>query len=263
MQLLLVNPIKDRKRGGKKRATIKKVATGAVGGTRSTSKRGRRSMAKKKRSAAQKAATKRMIAARKRTHLVPAATAVKKRKKRRSLSHAKRNPIVRTSRGNTFSRKGATLNIVNDYVVPVGAASGAALAVDVAVGMLPVSQDIKVGPYSPIVKALLGLGIGMAVSLVSKPIGRAIGMGALIIGAHNAAKMALNTAKPGMLLGEWGDDVPPGTSVDGYATDLGLGESTDNMGGGDDIYNMDGVSTDNMGGYSENLFSETTEQDDY
>lgn len=188
----------------------------------------------KHRSAAQKAATKRMLAARWGKKVAQHRAAPKRAAKRRRASKAvvHRNPIAMSTRGATYVKRSKSRsirravssamgsNIMRDYVVPVSSAAAGALAVDVGVGLLPVDASLKVGPMSPLVKAVIGLGLGLAVGMVNKKIGQAIAVGTLTIAAHNAAKMGLQSIKPGMVLGEWEDgEGPLQTRINGYVGD--------------------------------------------
>lgn len=215
-QVLLVNP-SPRKGSTRAKAQPKRKPT----------------MAKKARSAAQKAATRKLIAfnraksrksrparsAPKRSaHRAARAAPAPKKKKSRGTT-ARRGPggwpitsttaasragrALRHRRPNPISGVGA---FVKTTLMPSVVGGAGALALDVAVAMLPLPPTMKTGPMAPLVKAAGAVGIGMlAGQFLGRRTGEQVAAGALTVTVYNVARQMLAKASGGRIpgLGEY------------------------------------------------------------
>lgn len=119
-----------------------------------------------------------------------------------------------------------------------------ALALDVAVGMLPLPPALKSGPMAPLVKAAGAVGLGM---IASKALGRRTGeqvaAGALTVTVYNVARMMLVKASGGRIPGLSGYvDEYVSEYVDYAPPQLGY-ESSGGQVGYDDTVEMAGFET--------------------
>lgn len=91
----------------------------------------------------------------------------------------RRNPIQKTDIFGQF-KDGA-----------IGAAG--ALAVDIAMAKLPIPDNLKSGQMAPVVKGLVGIGIGMAVAKFgkNKSLGKQLAGGAVTVSLYNAGRQML------------------------------------------------------------------------
>lgn len=196
---------------------------------------------KKARTAKQKAATRKMIAAnraRARGTSRPAAKTTKSRASRRSTARSsapKRRASRRRSGGwkitstRAASRAGRVLryrrpnpiSFLTNTLMPSVVGGAGALALDVAIGALPLPPTLKTGPMAPLVKVAGAVGLGMLASkMVNRRIGEQIAAGALTVQVYNFAKAQLIKLGAGKIpglsmypdgyMGEYvsGDEVP-------------------------------------------------------
>lgn len=214
-QVLLVNP------------SPRKGASARKGATRAKPRITKRKpvMAKAKRSKAQQAATRKMIAAnraRSRAAKAPRRPAAKKR-----ASPARAAPARRTTKRRTTARRGSggwpitsaaaasragralrhrrpnpIGGFVKDTLMPSIVGGAGALALDVAVGVLPLPPAMKTGPMAPLVKAAGAVGIGMlAGQLLGRRTGEQVAAGALTVTVYNVARQMLNKVSGGRIPG--------------------------------------------------------------
>lgn len=200
-------------------------------------------MAKKaKRSPKQIAATRRLVAlnrARAKGASAPkprARPAAKKRAAPRAAAPArpKRRTTARRGPGGwpitsaqAASRAGRALRhrrpnplglggFVKSTLMPSVVGGAGALALDVAVGLLPLPPALKTGPMAPLVKAAGAVGIGMlAGQLMGRRVGEQVAAGGLTVMAYNLGRQMLVKASGGKIPGlseyvsEYVDYAPP------------------------------------------------------
>lgn len=130
----------------------------------------------------------------------PAVFANPTRRKRRRISmrgirrRARRNPIIPTG-------------FVNGQLIPAAQGAAGALALDLALGYLPIPENFKTGALRHVTKGLLAVGIGMGVEkLTSRAAGRAATLGALTVVLHDAAREGVAAFVPSVKLGEYLSD---------------------------------------------------------
>lgn len=126
----------------------------------------------------------------------------KKRRKTRKTRKAKsrrtgiakyaHNPIrkkLRRYRRNPIGRK--TGMVATFTGGAIGAAG--ALAVDVAMQKLPIPDNLKTGQLAPIVKGMVGIGLGMVVSKVLKKneLGKQLANGAVTVALYSAGRQMI------------------------------------------------------------------------
>lgn len=229
-------------------------------------------MAKAKRSAAQKRATAKMIAAnrarargaKRAAPRKPAARPAAKRSSapRRAAPAKRRRTSARRGPGGwpitsatAASRAGRALRhrrpnpvsgigtFVKGTLMPSVVGGAGALALDVAMGMLPLPPALKSGPMAPLVKAAGAVGLGMiAGKALGRRTGEQVAAGALTVTVYNVARMMLVKASGGRI---------PGLSgyVDEYVSEyvdpsaqLGYESSGGQVGDGD-VVEMAGFET--------------------
>lgn len=197
---------------------------------------------KKARTAAQKRATKKMIAANRARARGAAAPARKRRSTRRAAPAAaparKRRVSRRRSGGwritpaKTASRAGRQLryrrpnpiNFLTTTLMPSVVGGAGALALDVAIGALPLPPALKNGPMAPLVKVAGAVGLGMLASkMVNRRVGEQIAAGALTVQVYNFAKAMLIKVGQGKI---------PGLSMypDGYMGEYVSGDEMPALG---------------------------------
>lgn len=95
------------------------------------------------------------------------------------IKRYRRNPIPKT-------------NVLGQFKDGAIGAAGA-LAVDVAMAKLPIPAEYKTGNLAPVVKGLVGIGIGMAVSKFgkNKRLGEQLAGGAVTVSLYNAGRQML------------------------------------------------------------------------
>lgn len=228
-------------------------------------------MAKAKRSAAQKRATAKMIAAnrarargaKRAAPRKPAARPAVKRRAPRAAAPAapkRRRTTARRGRGGwpitsatAASRAGRALRhrrpnpiggFVKDTLMPSVVGGAGALALDVAVGLLPLPPALKTGPMAPLVKAAGAVGIGMlAGQFLGRRTGEQVAAGALTVTVYNVARMMLVKASNGRIPGLSGYvDEYISEYVDYGPPQLGY-ESSGGQVGDDDTVEMAGFET--------------------
>lgn len=225
-------------------------------------------MAKAKRSAAQKRATAKMIAAnrarargtKRAAPRKPAARPAAKRSAPRAAPRPKKRTSARRGRGGwpitsaaAASRAGRALRhrrpnpiggFVKDTLMPSVVGGAGALALDVAVGMLPLPPALKSGPMAPLVKAAGAVGIGMlAGQFLGRRRGEQVAAGALTVTVYNVARMMLVKASNGRIPGLSGYvDEYVSEYVDSGPPQLGYESSGGQVGDGD-VVEMAGFET--------------------
>lgn len=225
-------------------------------------------MAKAKRSAAQKRATAKMIAAnrarargtKRAAPRKPAARPAAKRSAPRAAPRPKKRTSARRGRGGwpitsaaAASRAGRALRhrrpnpiggFVKDTLMPSVVGGAGALALDVAVGMLPLPPALKSGPMAPLVKAAGAVGIGMlAGQFLGRRTGEQVAAGALTVTVYNVARMMLVKASNGRIPGLSGYvDEYVSEYVDSGPPQLGYESSGGQVGDGD-VVEMAGFET--------------------
>lgn len=222
---------------------------------------------KKARTAKQKAATKKMIAAnraRARAASRPAAKRPAKKRAAARKSTSARPAKKKASRRRTWkisspraaSRAGRTLRyrrpnpigFLSNTLMPAAVGGAGALAIDVAMGVLPLPANLKTGPFAPLVKVAGAVGLGMlAGKMVNRRVGEQLAVGALTVQFYNFAKAQLV---------KFGGGKIPGLSMypDGYMGEYVSGQQ--GMIGYVDSGMQVGeyVSDDSMAGYESGVY---------
>lgn len=150
----------------------------------------------------------------------------------RRVVSAGRGSVAKVSRRykrNPIASRGAANNAMEQFKAGAIGAAGA-LAVDVAMQKLPIPANLKTGAAAPIVKGLVGIGIGMLVAKVGKnrDLGKKLAQGAVTVSLYAAGKEMLKG--PLGLSGEY---------------DSELGSDFDDLG----YYEMDGADSEELGAY--------------
>jgi hypothetical protein len=221
-RVLLVNPIK-RKRAAKKPA--KKRAVGYTVGNAPVRRRKLNPIKRgpkmaKRRTAAQRRATAKLVAfnrsrrrlsnpARKRRRLrrnpvskaaayravptIARANPVRRRRRRLGSSTSVRR-VRRRVRRNPLPSMGG---VMSSIVTPAVFAAAGALALDIGFGYLPIPANLKTGPLNLVTKAAGAVVLSMlAGKVVGKSKGQLMGVGALTVVMHDAAKAFIAGAMP-------------------------------------------------------------------
>lgn len=224
---------------------------------------------KKARTAKQKAATRKMIAAnraRARGASRPAAKTTKRRASRRRSTARSSAPKRRASRRRsggwkitstrTASRAGRALryrrpnpiSFLTNTLMPSVVGGAGALALDVAIGALPLPPALKTGPMAPLVKVAGAVGLGMLASkMVNRRIGEQIAAGALTVQVYNFAKAQLIKLGAGKI---------PGLSMypDGYMGEYVSGSEMPSLGYTDSGMQVGEYVDDSMSGYESGVY---------
>lgn len=135
--------------------------------------------------------------------------AKKKTKSKKSKSKAVARTRPRTKARKTRRRSGGTgiQKILKDSVMPAVIGGGGAVALDVALAMLPLPPAFKMGPGKLLVKGGAAIAGGMALStMVDKKVGNAFLVGALTLLAADITKMMVGRAFPALSLGYYDGD---------------------------------------------------------
>jgi hypothetical protein len=210
-------------------------------------------MAKAKRTAKQKAATRKLIAfnrakARGAKRAAPRKPAARPAAKKRPARSAARSAPKRKSRGKwrvssqrAASTAGRVLrhrrpnpigNFVKDTLMPSVIGGAGALALDVAVGFLPLPPAMKTGPMAPLVKAAGAIGLGMlAGQFMGRRMGEQVAAGGLTVTAYNIGRQLLIKASGGRIPGlseyvgeymsEYVDYAPPQLGYESSGSQVG------------------------------------------
>jgi hypothetical protein len=110
-------------------------------------------------------------------------------------------------------------------VMPAAIAGMGALSLDVAMGFMPLPENLKSGPLRHVVKGFGAVLLGMAVGMVTnKRTGDTMALGALTVTAYNAFRELAGTFAPGLTLGYYS----AGANA-GYDPQLGYYVSSPNM----------------------------------
>lgn len=110
-----------------------------------------------------------------------------------------RSTTVKRYRRNPVRRLRAS-GIVDQFIGgAVGA--GGALAVDFAMTKLPIPDNMRTGPMGAVVKGLVGVGLGMAVSKFGrqKKLGEQMAAGAVTVSLYEFGKTQFNLGGEGLL----------------------------------------------------------------
>lgn len=225
---------------------------------------------KKARSAAQKAATRKMIAAnraRSRASRAPKRAAPKRRRaarraapaaaaprrvKRRASRRRAAWPITSAQAASRAGRKlryrrPNPIGFLSNTLMPAAVGAGGALALDVALGALPLPATLKTGPMAPLVKVAGAVGLGMIASkVVNRRVGEQIAAGALTVQVYNMAKAALV---------KFGGGKIPGLSMypDGYLNEY-VSSDMPALGYVDSGMQVGEFVEDGMGGYETGVY---------
>lgn len=154
-----------------------------------------------------------------------------RRRSRRSVAavvHS--NPVRRRRRGKRMTlrsvRRGTRRNplipagFVNGQLIPAAQGAAGALALDLALGYIPLPEQLKTGMVRHVTKAALAVGIGVAVEKLSnRTAGKAAALGALTVVLHDAAREAVAKAAPSVRLGEYLSD----SDLAEYLSGAGMG----------------------------------------
>ena len=139
----------------------------------------------------------------KRRNPVAAVTHHRKHRRRR------RNPVALGGiRRRVRARAAGMGSVVNQMVMPAVTAASGALLLDIAWSNLPLSPAVKVGNMQFIAKALGSVALVAVAHKVTgnKRQAEAMGIGALTVLVHDAARNVLKRSVPGLHLGEYVGD---------------------------------------------------------
>ncbi len=187
-------------------------------------------MPQRRRSAAQRAATKKLVALNRRRRRKNPSRRRRAYKATRTLTPARRrrrNPAKRRRRSyprpsaQTASRAGRTLrryrrnpvrrNMLDTMVFPALTATTGALALDIAWANLPLPANIKAGPFKHVAKGLGAVGMAWLAGMVVRPkTAEALGVGALTVVLHQAAREFIGQAMPQLNMGYYNAGMPAG-----------------------------------------------------
>lgn len=139
----------------------------------------------------------------------------RKRRYRRNPVAANPNPKRRTRKHRRSSRKAASsagrvLRFRRNpdgrllaNLMPTVMGGAGAIVTDIAMGFLPLPEQLKTGMLRPIVKGAAAFGIGMLVSqMVSRRVGNQFTAGALTVVAYDAMRTFLQQNVPQLQLGQ-------------------------------------------------------------
>lgn len=137
----------------------------------------------------------------------------KKRRKRRKTRARRRNPVRRRRRASTHvTRRRRRRNpvrfrgAINTLVVPAFWGAGGALALDFALGFIPLPANLKTGITGYAVKGASAIALGMLLQnmkLVPAKIAQDMTSGALAVMLHGALKEQIQMFFPQVNLGEY------------------------------------------------------------
>lgn len=163
----------------------------------------------------------------------------RKVKKRRSVSRRRKNPIKRrksyAKKRRVRRRNPTARGLVNQFFMPALVGAGGGLALDIALGFIPIPLQLKTGVAGYAVKAAGAIGIGMLLKnfkLVRPKTALDMTVGALTIQLHGAMKEQVQIMLPNVPMGEYlsnwvGSGYPAGIeSDDAYGAGAGDGFST-------------------------------------
>lgn len=174
-------------------------------------------------------------AKRRKTSVASRAVSSVKRRVSSLRKRYKRNPIG----------GGGANNAIEQFKTGAIGAAGA-LAVDVAMSKLPIPANLKTGTMAPIVKGLVGIGIGMAVAKFGKnrDLGKKLAQGAVTVSLYAAGREML---KAPLGLSDYSDELGADFDDLGYYT---MGEYVDSSDGVGDLLNgYDSGMGDLLGAY--------------
>lgn len=162
---------------------------------------------KKRRTAAQKAATRKMIAAnrrgkRRRNPAPPGAARKRKRKSRRSTSVIS-NPRRRRRTQRRSARQFFTQSNMTDFAFAATVGASGAIALDVALGFMPLPAMFKVGIPGKIAKGVAAIAMGAVANmsgLVRTSTARDMTVGALTVQFVGIGRELLAQFAPGVAL---------------------------------------------------------------
>lgn len=154
----------------------------------------------------------------------------KRRAKRRTVSRRRKNPVRRRRRRNPNG-----LGTAQNLFMPALTGAGGALALDLALGYVPIPLAMKTGIPGYAVKAAAALGLGMLMDnfkMVRHATAVDMTKGALTVMLHGAIKQQMQIFMPQVPLGEYLDN-GLGYVASGWPTGL---ETDDPLGTGMGTY---------------------------
>lgn len=178
---------------------------------------------RRKRRASSKA---RKVRVRRRRRAAP--VAVRRRKRNPS---ARRHRRVRARRHYRRNPIGLNLRGVQGQVMDAAVGAGGALALDIALGYLPIPENLRTGAAAPLIKGIVAIALGMVASKVIKSsTATKMTQGALTVMLHGIFRETAGRYMPTVQMGDWNDGFGieslgyygsgenPGVS--GYLTDI-------------------------------------------
>lgn len=217
--VLLVNPAPPRKARGPRPMSASEVRQIKAAAKVYNERKPKMATTRKKtRTAAQRAATAKLIRFNKKRSsgakraARPARKAPPVRQKARSSPAATSRPVrrkYRQSSARAASSAGRTLRyrrsnpiggFITDTLIPSAVGGAGALALNVAIAMLPLPVAMKVGPMAPLVRVAGAVGLGMlAGQFMGRKIGEQVTAGALTVTLYDFARTQLARLKiPGL-----------------------------------------------------------------
>jgi hypothetical protein len=117
------------------------------------------------------------------------------RARKRAPARRRRNPI-----------KMDMASIMKNTIMPSATAAGGALAVDMALGYIPLPAMLKTGPARHLVKGVAAIGMGLLAANFVKPrTAELFATGAMTVAVYGAAKEAIGQFAPNIQMGEYED----------------------------------------------------------
>lgn len=162
--------------------------------------------------------SKRKVTSRRKRRAAPVARRRRTRSVARVVRRRKRNPIG-----------GVSFRGVQNQVMDAGVGAAGAIALDIALGYLPIPANFKTGMTAPLIKGAVAIGLGMALSKVVKSsTAQKMTAGALTVMLHDVMRTAVVQYAPAVKLGGFDDGYfDDSLNLNGY---YGSGYNPDAMG---------------------------------
>lgn len=156
-----------------------------------------------------------LINPRKRRRKTAKKRAAPKRRRSRTMARVRRSSPARRRRRNPINLD--IKSIMKNTLMPSATAAGGALAVDLALGYIPLPDMLKTGPMRHVVKGVAAIGMGMLASIFVKPkTAELFATGAMTIAIYDASKEAIAQIAPEIKMGAYDDMDDLGYRQPGY-----------------------------------------------
>lgn len=126
------------------------------------------------------------------------------KRRRTTLARARSRAPVRRRRRNPIKMDMAS--IMKNTIMPSATAAGGAIAVDLALGYLPLPAMMKTGPVRHLVKGVAAISMGLLAANFVKPrTAELFATGAMTVALYDAAKEGISNFAPNIRMGEYDD----------------------------------------------------------